>query len=145
VHWLRMPLPFALDHINLCCSRMARAGHSSTAASADDATSSAVGAHLRRSRRGRTGQAPVVTHHHPDHAGLAAWLTERTGAEFWMRRRSNFAAHRDARRERGFGFDQRGGDVRAQWTLRRKARADESNAAPNYRSRVPGFPPHTGA
>jgi Zn-dependent hydrolases, including glyoxylases len=27
----------------------------------------------------------VVSHHHPDHMGLAVWLHERTGAPIWMR------------------------------------------------------------
>lgn len=34
----------------------------------------------------------VLTHHHPDHYGLAGWFQERTGAKVWMSER----AHREA-------------------------------------------------
>src|SRR5258706_11857735 len=43
--------------------------------------------------------------HHPDHAGLASWLTERTGAEFWMPQAEYFAAHAMREGSAGFGFD----------------------------------------
>lgn len=36
----------------------------------------------------------VLTHHHPDHYGLAGWFQERTGAPVWMSR----TAHESARR-----------------------------------------------
>lgn len=36
----------------------------------------------------------VLTHHHPDHYGLAGWFQERTGAPVWMSR----TAHETARR-----------------------------------------------
>lgn len=34
----------------------------------------------------------VLTHHHPDHYGLAGWMQERTGAKVWMSQR----AHQEA-------------------------------------------------
>ena len=34
----------------------------------------------------------VLTHHHPDHYGLAGWFQERSGAKVWMSER----AHREA-------------------------------------------------
>ncbi|MBD7969780.1 MBL fold metallo-hydrolase [Paenibacillus gallinarum] len=34
----------------------------------------------------------VLTHHHPDHYGLAGWMQEQTGASVWMSRR----AHQEA-------------------------------------------------
>lgn len=80
VHWLRMPLPFALDHINLW---LIEDGDGYTAVdtgiamdSVKDAWKSALaGRHLKRQ---------IVTHFHPDHLGLAAWLEAETGAPLAM-------------------------------------------------------------
>ncbi|MDO8933134.1 MAG: MBL fold metallo-hydrolase [Rhodocyclaceae bacterium] len=80
VRWLRMPLPFALDHINLW---LLKDGDGWTAVDTGialdpvkDAWRSVLAAHpLRRQ---------IVTHFHPDHLGLAAWLEEETGAALWM-------------------------------------------------------------
>src|SRR5438445_13156768 len=52
---------------------------------------------------GRPVKRVIVTHHHPDHAGLALWLIERTAAVFWMPQAEYFAAH--AMREGAAGFD----------------------------------------
>jgi len=79
VHWLRMPLPFALDHVNLWLI--------------EDGPGWALvdtGIPDRRSRAlweqvfaGPMGGRPltrlIVTHFHPDHIGLASWLAERFG------------------------------------------------------------------
>ncbi|WP_126443876.1 MBL fold metallo-hydrolase [Sulfuricystis multivorans] len=80
VHWLRMPLPFALDHINLW---LIEDGDGFTAVDtgiAMDGVKTAwkallPGRHLRRQ---------IVTHFHPDHLGLAAWLAAETGAPLLM-------------------------------------------------------------
>jgi glyoxylase-like metal-dependent hydrolase (beta-lactamase superfamily II) len=77
VYWLRMPLPFALDHINLWLLR-----------DGDDWTivdcgfgSDETRAHWERIFAEVVGAARVnrvlLTHFHPDHFGLAAWLAER--------------------------------------------------------------------
>ncbi len=85
VLWLRLPLPMALDHVNVWAL--------------DDGESWTVvdtGFHSRRGvalwerlLAGPLGGRPVgrviVTHHHPDHVGMAAWFTAR-GAELWMPR-----------------------------------------------------------
>jgi glyoxylase-like metal-dependent hydrolase (beta-lactamase superfamily II) len=83
VRWIRMPLPFALDHINLWLL--------------DDGDGVAIidtGAGLPETRAlwsavlaseldGRPITRVVVTHFHPDHIGNAGWLVERTGADLW--------------------------------------------------------------
>lgn len=43
----------------------------------------------------------VLTHHHPDHYGLAGWFQERTGAQVWMSER----AHTEARLMWGDGTE----------------------------------------
>lgn len=80
VFWMRLPLPMALDHVNVFAL--------------DDGDSWTIVDTGMASRRGRAiweallagplGGRPVrrvvVTHHHPDHIGLAGWFQAR-GAE----------------------------------------------------------------
>ncbi|MGP1355976.1 MBL fold metallo-hydrolase, partial [Roseicyclus sp.] len=78
--WLRLPLPMALDHVNVYALR-----------DPDGWTIVDTGLDARRCREaweaalsGAVKGAPVVrvlvTHHHPDHIGLAGWFQAR-GAE----------------------------------------------------------------
>jgi glyoxylase-like metal-dependent hydrolase (beta-lactamase superfamily II) len=84
VWWLRMPLPFALDHINLWLLEdgpgwtIVDAGYASTAT--QELWEQIFAAQL--------GGLPVIrviaTHYHPDHIGLADWLTRRWRAPLWV-------------------------------------------------------------
>ena len=83
VKWLRMPLPFQLNHINLWLVEDG-AGW----AIVDTGVGLAdVRALWERIFDGHLGGRPVtrvvVTHFHPDHMGNAAWLMERWGVELW--------------------------------------------------------------
>jgi len=80
VLWMRLPLPMALDHVNVYAL-----------AEPDGWTIVDTGFNSKRSRaiweqlmRGPLGGRPVrqvlITHHHPDHVGLAGWLQARSGA-----------------------------------------------------------------
>jgi len=85
VLWMRLPLPMALDHVNVYAL--------------DDGQSWTVidtGFASKRSRaiwqklldgplKGKPVGRVVVTHHHPDHVGLAGWFIEQ-GAELAMPR-----------------------------------------------------------
>jgi glyoxylase-like metal-dependent hydrolase (beta-lactamase superfamily II) len=77
VRWLRMPLPFKLDHINLW---LLRDGDGWTLVDAGIALD-AVRGHWEQILHQDLGGAPlkriVVTHFHPDHLGLAEWLAQR--------------------------------------------------------------------
>lgn len=86
VHWLRMPLPFALDHINLW---LLEDGPGWTV------VDTGLGAHAVREiwkgvieshLGGRPITRVIVTHYHPDHLGQAGWLTRTFGAPLWMTR-----------------------------------------------------------
>ncbi|MCV2883031.1 MBL fold metallo-hydrolase [Actibacterium sp. XHP0104] len=81
VLWMRLPLPMALDHINVYALD-----------DGDGWTVIDTGMDTRKSRAiwgdllaGPLGGKPVnrviVTHHHPDHVGLAGWFQSDHGAE----------------------------------------------------------------
>jgi glyoxylase-like metal-dependent hydrolase (beta-lactamase superfamily II) len=139
VHWLRMPLPFALDHINLWLLEDGESWALVDCGIGDDATRVLWDRIFAARIAGRPVAHLIVTHHHPDHAGLAAWLSERTGAEFWMPQAEYFAAHAMREGQAGFGFDNtvsmfvRNGLGGEQLALLQQRRS-------NYRSRVPAFP-----
>ncbi|HTP61280.1 MAG TPA: MBL fold metallo-hydrolase [Burkholderiales bacterium] len=97
VHWLRMALPFQLDHINLWLLEDGPKedpgwliidtglGNEATRAVWDRIFADKIG--------GRPVKRVLVTHYHPDHAGNAAWLCARTGAELWMTRGEYLTVH----------------------------------------------------
>ena len=143
VHWARMPLPFALDHINLWLLEDEAAGEPAwtlvDCGIGDDVTRGLWERILAERIDGLPVTRLVVTHHHPDHAGLASWLIERTGAEMWMSQAEYFAAHAMRDGSAGFAFDrvvamfERNGLVGERLELMKQRRS-------NYRNRVPAFP-----
>ncbi len=81
VLWMRLPLPMALDHVNVYALK-----------DADGWTIVDTGIKSRRGialwerlltgpLAGRPVRRVILTHHHPDHVGMAGWLMERCGAE----------------------------------------------------------------
>ncbi len=86
VYWLRMPLPFSLDHINLWLLDEAD-GWTLVDTGIGNAASQAVWEELFHSLlQGRPIKRVLVTHMHPDHVGLASWLTQRFSCDLWMSR-----------------------------------------------------------
>ena len=81
VHWLRMPLPFALDHINLWLIDDAE---NQVALVDTGFASPQVQAAWREALRLRLPSRLIVTHFHPDHFGLADWLMREWNIELWM-------------------------------------------------------------
>ena len=84
VLWVRMPLPFALDHINLWLLRDEIAGVAGwtivDCGVADDTTRQAWETIFSNELQGLPVLRVIVTHMHPDHLGLAHWLCERWSA-----------------------------------------------------------------
>lgn len=91
VFWLRMPLPFQLDHINLWLLRDGDGWTIVDTGFPDDG----VRATWSQIIAGLDGPVKrlIVTHFHPDHLGLASWLMEQTGAPLWMTSGEFLTAH----------------------------------------------------
>jgi glyoxylase-like metal-dependent hydrolase (beta-lactamase superfamily II) len=88
VNWLRMQLPFALDHINLWLLRDEIDGMPGwtivDCGIANDATRAGWEQIFATQLQGLPVLRVIVTHFHPDHMGLAAWLCERWQCRLWM-------------------------------------------------------------
>lgn len=80
IRWVRMPLPMALDHVNLW---LLADGERWAAVDTGIATEEQK-ALWRQVLADHPLSHLVVTHLHPDHVGLASWLQEETGAPLWM-------------------------------------------------------------
>ena len=86
IRWLRVPLPFALDHINLWLLEdgdgwtVVDTGINSV--DCRDQWAQVIANHAD----GRPIHRVIATHFHPDHVGLAGWFVEEFGAELWMTR-----------------------------------------------------------
>ncbi len=83
VYWLRMPLPFKLNHINLWLLddgdgwTVVDTGINRPEVRA--AWKTVFDSHFQ----GKPLKRVIVTHFHPDHMGLAGWLTERFDVQLW--------------------------------------------------------------
>ena len=88
-----MPLPFALDHINLWLLAE-RDGWTVVDCGYGDATTRALWeTHFAQTLRGRPITRIIATHFHPDHLGNARWLMERFGCPVVMTQAEFLTAH----------------------------------------------------
>jgi len=158
IYWIRMPLPFKLDHINLWLLEDDDAGtdaegHGDRDGSGPGWTIVDTGygvaethawweQHFVETMRGLPVKRIIVTHYHPDHVGCAAWLHERTGAPVWMTAAEFLSAH--AATEDTSGFDR--ANTAALFTAHGLARARPDFAAAQtersnaYKRGVPTVP-----
>jgi glyoxylase-like metal-dependent hydrolase (beta-lactamase superfamily II) len=77
--WLRLALPFQLDHVNIYLLRDGDGWMVLDTGIADLRTRTAWQAVLDGRLRGEKLTRLVVTHFHPDHIGLAGWMTGELG------------------------------------------------------------------
>jgi glyoxylase-like metal-dependent hydrolase (beta-lactamase superfamily II) len=107
VRWLRMPLPFQLDHINLWLLRDRLEGQDGWSivdcGITNDATRAAWEQVFENELQGLPVLRVIVTHMHPDHIGLAHWLTERWGVRLWISATDYNAARLASSATTGFG------------------------------------------
>lgn len=84
IFWLRLPLPFRLDHINAYLIEDGD-GYALLDTGIDDKPTRAIWTALLA---GALAERPItriiVSHHHPDHVGAAAWLAETCGLRLEM-------------------------------------------------------------
>jgi glyoxylase-like metal-dependent hydrolase (beta-lactamase superfamily II) len=86
VLWARFALPFRLNHVNVYLIRDHDGWMAVDTGVADDASRAAWDGLLAGPLRGVGLSGLVVTHYHPDHVGLAGWLTERFAIPLYMPR-----------------------------------------------------------
>ena len=108
VRWLRMPLPFALNHINLWLLRDRQEGVEGWTiidCGISDDTTRAAWEHIFAGPdlQGLPVLRVVCTHMHPDHIGLAHWLCERFGCRLWISSTDWNVARMASQSTTGFG------------------------------------------
>ena len=84
--WVRMRLPFQLNHINLWVLEDGDGWTVVDCGLRDESTAEAWKALFAGAMGGRPVRRVIVTHLHPDHVGLAGWLVRRFGVRLWMSR-----------------------------------------------------------
>ena len=106
VHWLSMPLPFQLDHINLWVLEEPQDQGQGRWTIVDTGIGNeqtrGLWEKIFSSRNLSSVKRVILTHYHPDHAGNAAWLCKRFGAEMWTTQGEYLTAH--AVRASGAGY-----------------------------------------
>ena len=80
VLWLRLPLPMALDHVNVYALDEGDGWTIIDTGIWTEGCLAALQAALEGPLAGKPVRQVVLTHYHPDHAGLAGWLMETQGA-----------------------------------------------------------------
>jgi glyoxylase-like metal-dependent hydrolase (beta-lactamase superfamily II) len=105
VRWLRMPLPFALDHINLWLVEDGSGWTQIDCGYGDASTRKLWETHFVNTLRGQPISRVVATHYHPDHLGNAAWLTGRFGCPVFMPQAEYLTAHAVAEEGAGYGSE----------------------------------------
>lgn len=87
VLWMRLPLPMALDHVNVYALDDGDGGWSIVDTGFDSRRGRAIWETLLSGPlQGRPVRRVIGTHHHPDHIGLAGWFMEQDGARLMMSR-----------------------------------------------------------
>ena len=93
IHWLRMPMPFPLDHINLW---LLEDGETWTLVDTGYNTEKVRDlwrALFSNFLGGRSISRLIVTHFHPDHVSLAGRFVDELGADLWMSHAEWLQAH----------------------------------------------------
>jgi glyoxylase-like metal-dependent hydrolase (beta-lactamase superfamily II) len=93
VLWLRMRLPFALNHINLWLLRDGAHWTAVDTGLSNDETRDNWTRVLADKHVAATLNRIIVTHYHPDHMGNAGWLTHRFDIPMWISETEYLSAH----------------------------------------------------
>lgn len=90
IYWLRMPLPFELDHINLYLIEDKLGWYVIDTGLGTDKTRELWNQIFKQLDKPIIGV--IVTHMHPDHIGLAGWITEKFRVPLYMSRTEYYAS-----------------------------------------------------
>jgi glyoxylase-like metal-dependent hydrolase (beta-lactamase superfamily II) len=82
LHWLRLPLPFALNHVNVWLLKDHGGGWTIVDTGANKPETQAIWTDVLANTLGNQVNRVIGTHGHPDHIGLAGWLVEKTHVPF---------------------------------------------------------------
>ena len=139
VHWVRMPLPFALDHINLWLLEDDDGWAMIDTGFGNDTTRALWETIFADRLGGRPVSRVLVTHHHPDHAGNTGWITQKFATPLWISQSEFLTAHALCDETAGYSLK----DMVAMY--RRNGLGEETAAKlfggrNPYRKRVPDFP-----
>jgi glyoxylase-like metal-dependent hydrolase (beta-lactamase superfamily II) len=93
IRWIRMPLPFALDHINLWLIDGDDGYAAVDCGYGDDVTRDAWQRHFATTMGDQPIRTLVATHYHPDHLGNGEWLASRFGVQVTMTHAEFLHAH----------------------------------------------------
>ena len=86
IYWLRMPLPFSLKWINLWLLRDDEGWTIVDTGIATEETRLLWRTIFETYLEGLPVKRVLITHMHPDHVGLAGWITRKYNAPLWMSR-----------------------------------------------------------
>jgi glyoxylase-like metal-dependent hydrolase (beta-lactamase superfamily II) len=93
VSWVRMPLPFALDHINLWLLHEPNGTTLVDCGYGDATTRELWMRHFETTLKDRPITRIIATHYHPDHLGNAVWIALRFDCPIVMTQSEFLAAH----------------------------------------------------
>jgi len=79
--WMRLPLPMKLDHVNVYALRDGDGWAVVDTGFASKTSRRVWGALMEGPLQGLPIRRLIVTHHHPDHIGLAGWFQNEFGTE----------------------------------------------------------------
>jgi glyoxylase-like metal-dependent hydrolase (beta-lactamase superfamily II) len=82
LHWLRLPLPFGIDHVNCWLLEDAGGGWTIVDTGANKPDTSEIWTRVLPDTLNNKVNRLIGTHGHPDHIGLAGWIVEQCGATF---------------------------------------------------------------
>ncbi len=139
IHWLRMPLPFALDHINLWLLADGAGWTQVDCGYGNAATRELWHAHFAGSLSGKPLTRVIATHYHPDHLGNAAWLAARFSCPVLMPQAEYLTAHAIAGEHSGYGAAPMSALLRAHGLSGEHLAALDGRGNP-YRRGVPELP-----
>ncbi len=138
IYWLRMPLPFRLNHINLWLIDLGDSWCVVDSGYGIDAIRGAWEEVFSGVLGGRPVSRILITHYHPDHIGLAGWLSARWGVPIeitpgeWRATEAAFAGDTSKPKDRARYFQSHGLDDERNTALRARGNL--------YRRGVPSLP-----